>query len=177
MNGFARFIVVSAPLVVLAVASVLLVSALLKAAEPEAFRELLARHGLLPASWLGPTAAGVWIAELAGGLLAVRCALRGSLRSVAFGALLMGAVFLGFSVYAAVLTVHPPPKPSPCGCLLGDTPVSDWGPVTLRNGCCAMGLAGLALVARCVDSGSRRRVTPPPPSPNTRPTSSHTPGS
>jgi hypothetical protein len=66
MSRVARAVTVVAPLTVLVLSIVLLVSGLLKAIEPEAFRDVLLRQGLLPASWVGPTTTGVWIAEVTG---------------------------------------------------------------------------------------------------------------
>lgn len=147
MRRLAAFIAGVAPAMILGVAPVLLVSGLLKAVDPSAFREVLSRQGLLPASWLGPTTVGVWVAEVTGGLIGARCAMRRSPKFVAIGALVLGAVFLGFSAYAAALTIHPPPRPSPCGCFLGTKPVSNWGAVSARNGLGAAALGAVALFA------------------------------
>lgn len=175
MSRICRATASVAPLAVLVVALLLLVSGLLKAADPSAFREVLAGHGLLPASWLSPTTTGVWLTELAAGLIGVRLAILQPPKGAAIGALLLGAVFLGFAMYATILTVHPPPKPSPCGCFLGAEPVSNWGSVAMRNGLGAMALGSLALFTRHAQPRSLAEIMPPPPPPNTPPTSSRTP--
>lgn len=147
-NHLLRVLRGAASLLVLAVGGFLLLSGLMKLADPEAFATILAEHALLSDPFVVPIAWIVAVGEVLVGAATVSWLLRGVL-VLSLAALIQSGVFAAFTTYALLLTFNPPPEPASCGCgITSSAPVEDWSGIASRNGLWAAGLAVVAFCAR-----------------------------
>lgn len=151
-----RWIVLhAARLVLLVLCLFLLVSAFFKLADPASFREAIRAQGLLtPGLAMGAVYAVPVLEILAAVVTLAGQALGGRATRVA---LLLPMMFLSFSIYAMLLHWFPPPKPAPCGCGGGKSPVGDWSLIALRSGGAAALAAGAIIT---IARGATRSTLP-----------------
>ena len=145
-SGLARTVRGIARVVVLCVAGLLLLTGAFKMQDRAAFAAIVQAQGLVTADIVPHV---VWIVpwgEIAVGVLAVWAVLQQRWMFVRVGALLCSFVFLVFAGYAAALVIHPPPAPTPCGCLPGQEEITSWWPIVVRNGLVASLLACVGLL-------------------------------
>lgn len=150
-------------LVLLGLSLFLLVSAFVKLADPASFREAIRAQGLLSPGLVSSAVYAVPCLEFLAAL--------GGLAGLALGgratrlALFVPLLLLSFSAYAMALHGFPPPKPAPCGCAGGKSPVEDWSLIALRNGGGAALAAGAIIaVARGAAARSALPTLPDAPS-------------
>ncbi len=145
-SGLARTVRGLARVAVLCVAGLLLLTGAFKMQDRAAFAAIVQAQGLVP---VGIVPLAVWVVawgEIAFGVFAVWAVLQQQWVFVRVGALLCALVFLVFAGYASALVIHPPPVPTPCGCLPGEEAVVSWWPIVIRNGMIASVLAGIGLL-------------------------------
>ena len=145
-SGQARTLRGTARIVVLCVAGLLLLAGAFKMQDRAAFAAIVQAQGLVP---VGIVPFSVWVVawcEIAVGALAIWCVLQQRWVFVRVGALLCALVFLVFAGYASALIIHPPPAPTPCGCLPGEPEIASWWPIVIRNGLIASVLASVGLL-------------------------------
>lgn len=122
--------------VVLLIASaILLLAGVTKAQAPGEFHAAVVQHDLLGAGAAAAVSRVVpWLEVALGavGIIAAMCA-----RMDRAAALLVGAAFLAFSVYALFISFDPPESPVPCGCLGRSKPVESWFGIAAGNGAVA----------------------------------------
>lgn len=114
------------------------------------FRRIVISHGLIGEHWA--TVAGTTLAcvEVGVGVLSLMLVLSGGRKWLAPVFIAQATLFLGFAVYAAVLTAQPPPKPTSCGCGALSAPTADWRSILTRSTIAAACLgAGALVAARC----------------------------
>jgi hypothetical protein len=143
--------------VTLALAAALAYAAFAKLREPEAFRELIIAHGVIPADLAGLAAWAAPAGEIALAFAAL-AALAGAFgsRATRRAGLLLGGAFFALAGYTALVAMAPPPEPVGCGCGMpgaSDAPLSPegWWMLTLRN-------AGLGLIALAAGAAASRAV-------------------
>ncbi len=140
-EGWRRFAVA----VLLAQAALFLYTGFVKLRSPEEFAAILSAHGLVPYTLTLPAAViGVELTAAAAALLWLMAG-----RTPARAAMVLAALFALFGVYALLLTLRPPPVPTPCGCgVLASSNVEDWTWIAARNLAFAVFTAFLGLPLR-----------------------------
>jgi hypothetical protein len=122
--------------------AVLMVALAAHLRHPEALRNALRAHRLVPSWWAAPTATVVILAEAAVIAGVLYGALAGNATSTLRAALLGASlVFTSYAVYTATVLRRSGGRAVPCGCSGRDIPLTGW--VVGR----AAALAALALVA------------------------------
>ena len=136
--------------VAIAVSLVLLYSGVEKWSDIDQFERIVVSHGLVGQSWAG--AGGVVLAcvEVGVGAVGLLVVLVAGPRLLSVILLVQATVFLGFAVYAALLTAKPPPEPTSCGCGVLAAPTADWAGILTRNAVAAAALGASAFGAGCV---------------------------
>lgn len=132
-------------LAVLAVGLVVLVAGFAKAQDVGWFVGVLEEHQRLPAPLVGPAAIAVCAAEIAIGVLAVRGVLA---RSSRLPGVMLGMLFLAFTLYSAWMSIDPPPGPVSCGCGVSRAGAESWTMLTVRNGVIAAACAGAGCIGK-----------------------------
>ncbi|KAA0213527.1 MAG: hypothetical protein DYG94_12925 [Leptolyngbya sp. PLA3] len=114
------------------------------------FERIVVSHGLVGQSWAG--AGGVVLAcvEVGVGAVGLLVVLVVGPRLLSVILLVQATLFLGFAVYAALLTAKPPPEPTSCGCGVLAAPTADWAEILTRNAVAAAALGAGAFGAGCV---------------------------
>ncbi len=145
-SGLVRTLRSAARIVVLCVAGLLLFAGSFKIQDRESFAAIIQAQGIVPSGLASSLAWIVGAGEIAVGMLSVWSVLQQRWVFVRVGALLCAIVFLVFAGYASVLVIHPPPVPTPCGCLPGEQEIASWWPIVIRNGLIASVLALVGLL-------------------------------
>lgn len=135
-----------AALLIAAAAGIMIYSGVTKATDIPAFARLLNAQGLIPADAAIASAWSVTIAEIAVGAVGLYFAT--SSRQRPLGGLVVGAMFAALSIYATVLWLKPPAKPTGCGCAWSRRVVEDWGPLAARNWGCVAGMGFATVLVR-----------------------------
>lgn len=118
---------------------------LLKLQDTQSFATIVGEHGLIPETLVGPLANILIGLEVLVGTFAIWGAM-GSGKRAAFGAAALTTIMLGFTVYAGILALFPPPAPVSCGCAGTSAPVESWTPIMTRNARLAIGGSIMTLV-------------------------------
>lgn len=151
-----------ARLAVCATALVFVFSAAMKVLDPSHFRDAVREQGVIPVAYV-PLAAWAFTAvEGLCGLLALYAVLVDRRApSAPWGARGLAALFAIIAVYAAVLVVKPPPKPTSCGCGLSTLPVDSWLPILVRSVAGGVALLALSFLLRPQPGGTNEPAGEP----------------
>lgn len=118
---------------------------LLKLQDIQSFATIVGEHGLIPETLVGPLASILTGLEVLVGTFAIWGAM-GSGKRATFGAAALTTIMLGFTVYAGILVLFPPPAPVSCGCAGTSAPVESWTPIMTRNAWLTTGGSIMTLV-------------------------------
>lgn len=129
-------------IIVLAASILFLWTAYSKLRAPSEFAETLRQHHAIPHTITETVAWCVPSVELAMGLIGIAVALIG--RGVSQVGIAYAVLFAGFTAYAILLHVRPPPSPAGCGCGFSKSSTADWSLIAAYNG---TGTAILAAVS------------------------------
>lgn len=134
--------------VAVAVSLMFLYSGVEKWSDIGRFEQIVVSHGLIGQSWVGTAGAVLACVELGVGAVGLLVVLVAGPRLLSLTLLVQATLFLGFAVYAALLTAKPPPEPTSCGCGVLSAPTADWSGILTRNAVAsaALGASGFGAV-------------------------------
>ncbi len=124
-------VTVARSILVLLIATWLIVAGIGKLADLDGFAEALRAHGLIAGPLIQVVSFVLPFVEVLIGAGVVWGLASGSPVRRLVPPLV--AVFLAFVLYAAWLSINPPPRPAPCGCGISAVPVENWWPIVIRN--------------------------------------------